>query len=72
MKWVLHVAVSEQGVEGSTPTSTGIVAKLSLNQPNCGSGRIAYVPSEGRHFPDTFGGVLLGVCSPRLQEFLSK
>lgn len=65
MGWVLNMAVSEQGVKGSTPTNTGIVAKLNLNPPNCGNGHIAYVPSEGKHFPNTCGGVLLGVYSQK-------
>lgn len=53
MGWVLHVAVSEEGVKGSTLTDTGIVAKLNLNWPSCGNHQINDFSSKGKHFPDT-------------------
>lgn len=67
--WVLLMAVSEQGVKGSS--STGMVAKLNLEWPNSGNGEITFASRKGEHFPDTVWIALVYLFPQNTKNFWS-
>lgn len=63
------MAVSEQGVKGSS--STGMVAKLNLEWPNSGNGEITFASRKGEHFPDTVWIALVYLFPQNTKNFWS-